>query len=197
MNGRTKPEQKTIEARGVTSQWYSKHYNIIYGDDLSSTEAKQGEATIEDAIRFIASFHGISISERWGGTRFILNGTIQGAKDDNAVLLSNPEYLSIQIPIWKRADGAPWTLANMLDDGIPVLPELYDVDACRTKRADTLKNYKQGAVSWLQNFLLVAYDTASLEFTADLINRSKFVWINRSIPTSSGGTCGARTDHRR
>lgn len=177
MYGRTIPHQDTIEARGVTSQSYSKHYNEIYCDDLASTEAKQGEATVEDAIRFMASLHGISISDRWGGTRYVFNGTIQGPKDDHAKLSSNPEYISVVVPIWKHPKGALWTLKNMMEDGIPVLPELYDAEACRVKRADTLANDALGKISWIQNFLMTANEAGAMTFTADLLKRSFFHWI--------------------
>ena len=189
MAGRTVTEQDTIEARGINSQSYSKHYNEIYGDDLASTEAKQGDATVEDAIRFIASLHGISKSERFGGTRYVFNGTIQGPKDDHAALSSNPEYLSIVIPIWRHPSGAKWTIKNMMEDGVPVLPELYDIPACREKRADTLANDALGKISWLQNFLLCAHEAGAMQFTVNLLrtqffsriytNQSKAGWLLR------------------
>lgn len=181
MYGRNAPHQKTIEARGVTSQWYSKHYNVIYCDDLVSTEAKQGEATVADAITFIASFHGITIAERWGGTRYVFNGTIQGPNDDHAAISSNPDYMSLVIPIWRTKSGSPWTLSNMMEDGVPTLPELYSVAACRTKRRDTLANEGAGAVSWLQNFLMCAHESGAMQFTAELLRRSRFVWVKHSI----------------
>lgn len=178
MNGRTVPAQETIEARGVNSQWYSKHYHVIYCDDLSSTEAKQGEATVDDAIRFIASFHGISISDRWGGTRYVLVGTIQGPKDDHAAISNNPDYISVVIPIWKKK--IPANLSNLLEDGVPVLPELYDLDACKQKRADTLANDHLGAISWLQNFEMTAHEAGAMQFSAELLKRAKFVWITKA-----------------
>lgn len=188
LKGRTRTEQETIEARGVNSQWYSKHYHIIYPDDLTSTEAKAGEATVEDGIRFISALHGISIAERWGGTRYIFNGTIQGAKDDNAALVSNPAYISTCIPIWTHPSGAPWTIANMMDDGVPVLPELYDVEACRKIRADTIANDALGKLSYLQNFLMCAHNAGSMKFTAELFKRQKFLWITDPKKLRPDGT---------
>lgn len=186
MVGRTKTNQDTIEARGINSQSYSKHYSIIAGDDLSSTEAKQGDATVEDEIRFIASLHGLSLSERWGGTRYLFVGTIQGPKDGHAELSRNPEYITIVIPIWRHPSGAKWTVRNMMDDGVPVLEELYDVDACKEKRADTLANESRGLgkISWLQNFLLCAHEAGAMQFTAELL-RSQF--FNRIYTKSSIG----------
>lgn len=177
MVGRSSTVQDTIEARGVTSQSYSKHYHEIYMDDLSSTEAKQGVATIQDAIRFIAALHGISIAERWGGTRYVFNGTIQGPKDDHAALVTNPEYTSLVIPIWRHPSGK-WTIRNMMDDGIPVLPELYDIDEIRAMRVDTLANASLGKISWLQNFLMCAHETGSMQFTAELIKNQSFTWVS-------------------
>lgn len=177
MHGRTLPHQDTIEARGVTSQSYSKHYHEIYNDDLASTEAKQGEATVQDAVRFMASIEGISISERWGGTRVGFNGTIQGPKDDHSKLVNNPDFISVVVPIWRHPSGAPWTVKNMMDDGVPTLPELYDVPAIRAKRAYTIAHDQLGKISWLQNFLLCAHEAGSMQFTADLLRRSFFHWI--------------------
>lgn len=185
MRGRTNPNQKTIEARGINSQWYSKHYHIIYGDDLSSTEAKQGEATVEDAARFLASLRGISMSERWGGTRLVMNGTIQGAKDDNAILVADPSVISIRIPIWKK--DVPSNVKNIPVDGIPVLPELYDVDAIRQMRAETIGNPLFGAIAWLQNFELTAHEEGAMQFTQELLKRSKFMWIPKEIGRRPSG----------
>jgi len=178
MVGRSVANQDTIEARGVTSQSYSKHYNVIYMDDLASTEAKQGEATLGDALRFMASLHGISISDRWGGTRYAFVGTIQGPRDDHSKLANNPEYTSIIVPIWRRADGGKWNVKNMMEDGIPVLPELYDIEACRAKRADTLATDALGKISWLQNFLMCAHEAGSMQFTAELLRMQFFTWVH-------------------
>lgn len=183
MYGRKSANQDTIEARGVTSQTYGRHYHEIYCDDLTSTEAKQGEATVQDAIRFISSLQGISIAERWGGTRYMFNGTIQGPRDDHAKISQNPEFISLVIPIWRHPKGK-WTIKNMMDDGIPVLPELYDVDACRLKREDTLANDSLGKISWLQNFLMCAHESGTMQFTADLLLRQMFTWVTVSDPAS-------------
>jgi hypothetical protein len=184
MVGRTVSHQDTIEARGVTSQSYSKHYHEIYCDDLASTEAKQGDATVADAVRFMASLHGISISERWGGTRYVFNGTIQGPHDDHSKLANNPEYLSVVVPIWRHPKGVKWTVKNMNEDGIPVLPELYDTESCRAKRADTLASDSLGKISWLQNFLMCAHEAGSMQFTAELLRSQSFMWIIRTDTTS-------------
>lgn len=192
MRGRTEPRQKTIEARGINSQWYSKHYNLIYGDDLSSTEAKQGEATVEDANRFIASLHGISKAARYGGTRYTFNGTIQSAKDDHATLSANSDYLTVVVPIWRHPTGAQWNLSNLNEDGVPVLPEMYDITAIRKMRKDTLENPKFGAISWLQNFCMTAHEAGSMEFSAELLRRSKFVWTTKR----SYGTRGQEIQKR-
>lgn len=175
--GRSIATEDTIEARGATSQSFSRHYTEIYCDDLSSTEAKQGEATIEDAKRFMASSEGISLAERFGGTRQMFVGTIQSARDDHSVLITDPNFISIVVPIWRHPLG-PWTVRNMMEDGIPTLPELYDVEACRAKRDGTLKKATLGRISWLQNFLMCAHETGSMQFTAELIKNQTFTWIN-------------------
>lgn len=178
MRGRSVPHQDTIEARGVTSQSYSKHYHEIYLDDLISTEAKQGEATTQDALRFMASLEGISMADRWGGTRVVFNGVISGPKDDHSKIANNPDYISLVIPIWRHPSGAPWTIKNMMEDGIPVLPELYDAEACRAKRAHTIATESLGKISWIQNFLMCAHEAGTMQFTAELLSRQFFTWID-------------------
>lgn len=176
MAGRTQAEQDTIEARGINSQSYGKHYNIIACDDLSSTEAKQGVATVEDALRFIASLVGISKADRWGGSRYVFCGTIQGPRDDHAEILNNPEYISIVVPIWRPKFGVKWTMKNMMEDGDPVLPELYDLPKCKEKRADTIANDSRGLgkISYLQNLLLCAHEVGAMRFTAELLRNQYF-----------------------
>jgi hypothetical protein len=182
MAGRKKAgDQKTIEARGINSQWTGTHYGIIYADDIVGTES--GEASTEDAITWIAAIHGISRSQALGGTRHIFNGTIYGPKDDNAVLVANDEFLSLRVPIWKK--DVPSTVANIPVDGTPVLPEWYSVEDIRRIRKETLSSNTVGAlgaVSWLQNFELTAHEEGAMQFTVDLIKRSQFVWI--SNPTT-------------
>lgn len=196
MVGRKSTSQNTIEARGATSQSWGKHYHEIYLDDLSSTEAKQGEATVEDAIRFISSLEGLSIAPRWGGTRYCFVGTIQSARDDHSKLMNNPEYISLVIPIWRHPKGK-WSAKNIHDDGIPVLPELYDLDECRAKRAGTLANDSLGKISWLQNFLLCAHEAGSMQFTAELLLRQMLTWVHADIRDASGSVVGKRRMIRR
>lgn len=178
MAGRqTAGDQKTIEARGINSQWTGNHYDVIYADDIVGTES--GEASTEDAIRWIAALHGISKSEALGGTRHIFNGTIYGPKDDNAVLVINDEFLSTRIPIWKKT--VPSTVANIPVDGVPVLPEWYSVEDIKRIRKETLSSNtvgSLGAISWLQNFELTAHEEGAMSFTVDLLKRQFFLWID-------------------
>lgn len=175
--GRTNPKQETIEARGINSQWYGRHYRIIYCDDLASTEAKQGVATVEDALRFIASMSGLSVADQWGGTREIFNGTITGPRDDNSVLARNSDYISVRVPIWTKPVAA--TVRNMMMDGDPTLPEWYSRDDIIRKRKKELENPRFGAISWLQNFELTAHEDGAMQFTQEMLNRAKFKWVTR------------------
>lgn len=175
MAGRTKAgDQKTIEARGINSQWTANHYDVIYADDIVGTES--GEASTDDAIRWMAAIFGVSKAPGLGGTRHIFNGTIYGPKDDNAVLVANDEFISVRVPVWIK--NVPSNVENILVDGIPVLEEWYTVDDIRRMRKETLaaSNSGQGAISWLQNFELTAHEEGAMQFTADLLKKSRFVW---------------------
>lgn len=180
LNGRTRPnDQETIEARGINSQWTSNHYDIIVADDIIGTES--GEANQDEALSWLAAIHGISKAEGLGGTRHVITGTIYGPKDDNSVLSLNPEFLSLRIPIWKKR--VPANIQNILADGDPILPEWYPVDTIRSMRAETLADPKRGAISWLQNFELTAHEEGAMQFSQELIRRSKFTWITKQIGT--------------
>lgn len=178
MYGRTRPsDQETIEARGINSQWTSNHYDIIYADDIIGTES--GEANQEDALGWLAAIHGISTAPGLGGSRHVFVGTIYGSKDDNAVLTLNPEFLSIRVPIWKKP--VPANIQNIMVDGEPTIPEWYPVEAIRAMRSETVSNPKLGAIAWLQNFELTAHEEGALQFSAELLRRSKFLWVDKQI----------------
>jgi hypothetical protein len=194
LNGRTKPaDQETFEARGVTSQWPAHHYRIICGDDIVGTE--DGEASQDDALHWLSRIHGISIAEGLGGSRHTIIGTISGPKDDHAALRSNDEFLTVVVPIWKK--DVPANLSNILVDGVPTLPEWYPLDAIKAMRADTLANGAMGAISWLQNFELTANELGAMQFSADLLNRAKFHWVNKPIGTKIDGSPDVRRYMRR
>lgn len=183
MNGRTRPsDQKTIEARGINSQWTSNHYDIIYADDIIGTES--GEANLEEALLWLAAIHGISKAPGLGGSRHIFVGTIYGPRDDNAILSQNPEFLSLRIPIWKKS--VPSSIQNVKVDGVPVIPEWYPLDTIRAMRSETISNPKLGAISWLQNFELSAHEEGALQFSSDLLMRSKFAWVEKTIGMRDG-----------
>lgn len=183
LNGRTRSgDQQTIEARGINSQWTTNHYPIIYGDDIVGTES--GEASQGDALTWVAAIHGISMAPGLGGSRHMIQGTIYGGKDDNAVLSLNPEYLSLRVPIWKKKVQA--NVQNILVDGVPTLPEWYPIEAIRSMRAETLANPKLGAISWLQNFELTAHEEGAMQFAADLLRRSNFLWVNKQVAVRDG-----------
>jgi hypothetical protein len=177
MVGRTVHDQESIEARGINSQWTGNHYDWIYADDIVGTES--GEASTDDAKTWIAAIHGISKQEGLGGTRHIFNGTIYGPKDDNAVLIASGEFLSTRVPVWTKS--VPSTVANIKVDGEPTLPEWTTKDDICRKRKETLAGETQGAISWLQNFELTAHEEGAMQFTAELLRKSKFVWAENSL----------------
>jgi len=175
LRGGKRRDHKCVMARGINSQWYSWHGNWIYCDDLCSTEAKQGVASVEDALRFIASMSGLSKADRYGGTREIFNGTITGPRDDNSVLARNDDYISLRVPIWTKPVVA--NIRNLMLDGTPTLPEWYSVEDIRRKRKKEMENPLFGRISWLQNFELTAHESGAMSFSMDMLRRAMFVWV--------------------
>lgn len=164
-------DQKSIEARGINSQWTGNHYDWIYADDIVGTES--GEASTEDAIKWIATLNSISKKPGLGESRHIFNGTIYGKSDDHAELVKKGTFLSIVIPGWKK--DVPHSLANIEIDGVATLPEWINEDQIRAERAETCTG-QLGRIAWLQNFELSAADTGAFQFDTELLKRSKFLW---------------------
>lgn len=172
---RTATAQPNIMAKGLNSQWTSLHFNHIYCDDIVGTES--GEASVGDAHRFLAAIEGISKSDVLGGTRRIFQGTIYGADDDNSVLVRDQSVFSIHVPIWIKDHHG---IDHLMEDGEPTLPEWYDLEACRAKRAKTLTNRLEGPTSWLQNFEMTAHLDGASVFTWDLLQRCEYrEWVDR------------------
>lgn len=194
LRGGRRRDHKCVMARGINSQWYSWHGNWIYCDDLCSTEAKQGVASVEDALRFIASMSGLSKADQYGGTREIFNGTITGPRDDNSVLVSNDDYLSIRVPIWTKPVAA--NIRNLMLDGEPTLPEWYSKEDIQRKRKKELENPLFGRISWLQNFELTAHEAGAMSFTMDMLRRSMFVWVSRTQTDAKGKNVTVRLIRR-
>ena len=169
LDGRTKGEQWTIEARGIGSQWAMRHYNLVWPDDIVARDTEKAEASKETAINWIAGRRGISKPRILGGTRFMFTGTIYGCDDDNSVLVTDETIFSIRVPIWLRA--MPATLDTLMEDGVPVLPEWYPVEDIRKMRAQTLSAKEEGPVSWLQNFELSAHEDGLQMFTTEMLER--------------------------
>lgn len=182
MNGRGFSDEHTIDARGINSQWTAHHYAWIYADDIVGTES--GEASTQDALRWIAAINFISRMEGLGGSRHIFRGTIYGAKDDNSVLIADGSFLSLNIPIWKK--NVPHTLDNIAIEGVPVLPEWQPLEAIREERRHTLANPTLGAISWLRNNELSADEPGAFQFSNELLKRAKFVWVERKRQKGQG-----------
>lgn len=195
MNGRTNPVHETIEARGIKAQWPSWHGTKIYADDIVGLETNVGEASNDDALRWISGILGISVAEGLGGSTHEFQGTIYGPNDDNAKLSSDPEFLSTRVPIWIKP--VPSNISNLKVDGEPVLPEWYSVEDIRRMRAQTLASADQmGAISWLQNFELTAHEAGAMQFSAELLRRSKFEWRIREVRVSPTQTVKTRIIRR-
>lgn len=170
--GRTDPTQNTIEARGINSQWTSKHYSRIVGDDLVGTES--GEASNDDALRWIAAIPGISRSEILGGTTVMFVGTVYGPNDDHSVISRDWNTITLVVPIWVKEHGG---IAHIMEDGVPTLPEWYDVQAIRKIRATVINDRRYGHISFLQNFELTAHESGIAIFTEGMISATKFRWV--------------------
>lgn len=180
LEGRTNPAPEwTIEARGINSQWTGSHYNIIYADDICGTES--GDATPQDAHRWMANVPGISINAALGGTREIYVGTIYGINDDHWVLSQDFGTISVVVPIWQKDS---YTLEDIMKDGTPSIPEWYNLESCQRIREKIMTDPTQGPISWLQNFELATHNDALAVFSEDVIKRqtlTKFIRDDKEI----------------
>jgi hypothetical protein len=175
LNGRTNSTTEwTIEGRGINSQWTLAHYNFISADDIVGTES--GEASNDDAIRWLAAIGGISMPDAFGGTRQDFVGTIYGVSDDHAYISSAWHTPSIIVPIWVKSNYSP---DNVMTDGVPTLPEWYPIEKIREKREETISNEEEGLISWLQNFELCAHVTGAGLFSRDAMARQRLKMVQR------------------
>lgn len=179
LEGRTNSTTEwTFEGRGINSQWTGSHYHIIAPDDIVGTES--GEASMEDATRWLAAVAGISIPEAFGGSREDYLGTIYGVDDDHAYVSSDWHTPSIIVPIWKKDHYSP---DNILADGEPTLPEWYPLEKIHELRSRTLGNESEGLKSWLQNFELTAHVTGVGLFSRDSMSRQSLRMVSRGQNT--------------
>lgn len=175
----------TIWGRGITSQWTSRHFTRIRADDITGVEAK-GEASMDDARRWMANIGGISVDEIFGGTFLCFVGTIMGPDDDHSILKADPYCLSIEAPVWIK--GCDMTMENILVDGEPTLPEWGSKEMIKADRAATLADPELGYKWWLQNFELSAHMDGSDVFPTTAF-RDSIYWLetekheDRSIPS--------------
>lgn len=182
MRGRLIRDQKNLEARGTNSQWTGNHYPIIYGDDIVGTES--GEASTDDARVWLTTLPWIGVLPGFGETRDVIQGTVYGSRDDNAMLIRNRAFVSLNVPIWRKK--VPMSLSNLLVDGDPTIPELVSQEQCKTLRDGQIADPKFGAIGWLRNAELTAGDEGAMQFSTDLMNRAKFLWIDRETKDGRG-----------
>lgn len=176
IEGRTNPTTEwTIEGRGINSQWTMAHYDFIAPDDIVGTES--GEASMDDAIRWLAAINGISMPQAFGGSRQDFLGTIYGINDDHAYVSSDWHTPSIVIPVWTKSH---YNVDNVMADGVPTLPEWYPIDKIRQMRSETIANDEEGLKSWLQNFELTAHQVGVGLFGRDSMNRQALRIVKRA-----------------
>lgn len=170
LGGRTRYEQSTIEGRGLLAAWTGPHYDVVWGDDIVGTQS--GEASIIDALKWIAALRGISKSRALGGTWRLFTGTIYDDGDDHSAAHANDEtLLSVIVPIWIKPK---YDIENILGDGVPTLPEWYDVDEIREMRKQTLAG-PNGAMSWLNNFEMTTVTAGDRRISRELIRQQTLV----------------------
>ena len=168
---RTRFLGSTVEGRSILEQWTGGHYGRIWGDDVVGTES--GEASMTDALRWIAALRGISKSDVLGGTWRLFTGTVYDEGDDHTgAHINDPTLLSIVVPIWTKDI---YGLDYLMQDGVPTLPEWYTLAAIRAMRAQTLANPEEGPSSWLNNFEMTTIAAGQKKIPESLINRQTLV----------------------
>lgn len=181
--GRTNPDEHTFLAQGINASWTSHHFTRIRTDDIIGSES--GDASQDDALRFIANIPSIGRREGLGGFDHLAIGTVYGPNDDYAALeratmdgsdkRSQRIYITVNVPIWlKKCDPS---IANVMVDGVPVLPEWATLEQIRIERATVLADPKQGAIAWLQNAELTAHQEGVVMLTRAIVARQTFRWV--------------------
>lgn len=170
--------EATIEGRGITSQWRGRHYRKIRPDDIAGTE--YGEASIEDALAFLAGIDAIEVRDAFGGCREIYIGTISGENDDHAYLASDPGVMMIVMPIEIHEGGT--TVENIFTDGVLTMPEegWFTRDAVNELKRKARANEDHHSLSeLLQNFYMTLLrDGGALLFTKTMLDAAKGIhWI--------------------
>lgn len=175
--GRTRTIQSTIEGRGLLGNWTGPHYDVVWADDIVGTAS--GEASIGDALRWIAAIRGISKAAALGGTWRLFTGTVYDDGDDhNAVHVNDSTLLSVVVPIWTKPE---YNLSRLMEDGVPTLEEWYPVAEIREMRKQTLSG-PGGPSSWLNNFELTTISASDRRMPEALLRRQTLV-----VETDSNG----------
>lgn len=179
LGGRTvNSTEATIEGRGITSQWRGFHYRKIRPDDIAGTE--YGEASIEDALAFIAGIDAIEVRDAFGGCREIYIGTLSGENDDHAYLSNDPGVMMIVMPIEIHAGGT--TVENIFTDGDLTMPEegWFTREAVNELKRKARANEDHHSLSeLLQNFYMTLLrDGGANLFTKAMLDAAKGIrWI--------------------
>ena len=168
--------EATIEGRGINSQWRGRHYRKIRLDDIAGTE--YGEASMADALRFLAGLDALHVRETFGWTRDEIIGTVSGENDDHSVLLRDQDVLSIVVPIEEHQGGT--TYENVFSDGTLTVPEpgWFDRGAVNTMKRKARANEDKHSVSeLLQNYYMTYLaDSGSPMFTRSMLDKAKGLW---------------------
>lgn len=170
MEGRTKYMQSTMEGRGLLSQWTGGHYDEVWGDDIVGTES--GEASMEDSLVWIAALRGISKARILGGTWRLFTGTMYDDGDDHsAAHVNDATLLSVIMPIWIKPE---YDFDHLMDDGVPTMPEWFDVEEIREMRKQTLAG-PGGPISWLNNFEMTTLSSGQKRINREILKRQTLV----------------------
>lgn len=173
IKGRTRhvPEA-TIEGRGLLSQWAGSHYLINRRDDIVGTES--GESSLDDALRHMANMSALRDRTAWVGDTFI--GTVNGEEDDHTILANDSTVLSVVVPMEIHEGGT--TLENIYEDGTLTMPEVFSREEVNEAKVESRSNPKYGALWLLQNFYMAAHKSGTAIFSAKMIERAKFEWVD-------------------
>ncbi len=173
IKGRTRhvPEA-SIEGRGLLSQWAGAHYRINRRDDIVGTES--GESSLDDALRHLSQLSALRDYTDWIGDSII--GTVNGEEDDHTMLVNDPTVLSIVVPMELHEGGT--TLENIYEEGTLQLEEWFSREAVDQIKAEAKSNPKYGSLWLLQNFYMAAHKSGTAIFSAKLIERAKFEWVD-------------------
>lgn len=172
--GRTRNiPQPCVTAAGHDSGWTSKHFSHGYGDDLTGLENKS-PAKLKIVRQFQANKDGLKMPEMSAMFHDVTVGTRWARADDSAALEDDPDCLNLRVPIETRTDAV--TFENMLEPGIPVLPEWYDAAKVAEMKISYLVNKEEGPQALLANLFLVTPDEGVALFKTSSLRDARFTW---------------------